>query len=154
MGDTKEPKDNKAAALTVRIALAPAPVVRTIGGIEWSAAAGWVQAVPVALAADLLAYPHPGWSLAERPDGAALKALAEALGVAPENIVIPGEPVRFAPTLAEVTGDRGRAAQLAEMGITVSDLAGMGEMDIHDLAFRSGATAVEIARWVEQARAA
>lgn len=146
MADEKE--------LKVRIALAPGPVVRQIGDVEWSAAAGWAQDVPVALAADLLAYPHPGWSLAERPGAAARKALAEALGVAPENIVGPDEPVRFAPTLAEVTGDRERAAQLKEMGVTVKGLAALSGMEIHDLAFRTGASAVEIARWVEQAKAA
>jgi hypothetical protein len=145
------------AELTVRIRLEPGPVVRQIDGIEWSAVAGWEQDVPVALAADLLSYPRPGWSLAEKPTAAALRAVADALGVAPENIVVGGggeHNVRLTPTLAEVTGDRKRAAALRDMGVTVKGLAAMTEMDIHDLSFRSGATVAEIAGWVEQARAA
>lgn len=137
----------------VRIRLEPGPVVRVIDGIEWSEAAGWEQSVPVALGANLLAYPHPGWSLAEKPAAAVRKALADALGVAPENIVAPGESVRFAPTLAEIAG-RERAAELREMGVTVKGLAALDGKGIADLSFRSGATIQEITGWVEQAKAA
>ena len=145
--------------MTVKIRHAPGPVVRVIGDVEWSAEAGWEQDVPVELAADLLAYPHPDWSLAGKPTAAARKALADALGVAPENILVPGEEVgghavRFAPTLAEVVGDRARAAELSDLGVTVKGLAALGEQGIHDLAFHSGATVKEIAGWVEQAKAA
>lgn len=139
---------------TVKIALTPGPVVRTIGDIEWSAAAGWVQDVPLELAADLLAYPHPGWSLAESPAAETRKRLADLLGVEPGNIVVPGEAMRRRPTLLEIVGDAERAAQLKELGVGVSDLTRLAEKDVTDLAFRSGATAAEIAGWVEQAKAA
>lgn len=138
-------------AETIKVRLEPGPVVRVIGETEWSEKAGWVQPVDLETAANLLAYPRPGWSLAEKPTAAQRKALADLLGVAPENIAMPGEPVRLTPTLAEVTGDRERAEQLAEMGITVKGLARMGEPEIRDLAFRSGATAAEIGRWVAAA---
>lgn len=139
--------------LTVKMALQPGPVVRTIGEFEWSAEAGWEQVIPVELAADLLAYPRPGWSLAEKPTAAARKALADLLGVQPENIAAPGEAIRFGPTLTEVTGDRERAEWLREAGITVKALAKMTAKDITDLSFRSGATADEVRAWVEQAKA-
>lgn len=63
--------------MMVKIRHAPGPVVRVIGDVEWSAEAGWEQDVPVELAADLLAYPHPDWSLAGKPTAAVRKALAE-----------------------------------------------------------------------------
>ena len=138
---------------TVKIALEPGPVIRTIGSIEWSETAGWTQDVPLELAADLLAYPYPVWSLAERPAAETRKRLAELLGVEPGNIVVPGETPRRRPSLGEIVGDTDRAAQLVELGVGVSDLAKMTDKDVTDLAFRSGATAAEIAGWVEQAKA-
>ena len=158
MSDDKKPDEKKAAEkkaeLTVQIALEPGPYVRQIGAHEWSAQAGWVQAVPLELAADLLAYPRPGWSLAERPNAATLRALAGLLGVEPGNISVANEPVRFGPSLAALVGDRERAGQLAEQGVTVSGLAQLTEEGIRELSFRSGASVQEIAGWVEQAKAA
>ena len=148
----KEETKTADVPMKIKMALQPGPVVRVIDGIEWSAGAGWVQEVPIDLAANLLAYPHPGWSLGERPSPAARKALAERLGVAPENIVAPGEPVRFGPSLADVVG-RERAGQLAEMGIGVKKLAALTAGEITDLAFRTGATAAEIGEWVVRANA-
>jgi len=50
--------------------------------------------VDVETAAELLTEPAGRFSLAARPSGPALKALAQALGVKPENIIVPdGEPV-------------------------------------------------------------
>lgn len=154
--DTKDEKPSAApkAAATVKIALEPGPVVREIDGHEWSEAAGWAQDVPLELAANLLAYPRPGWSLVERPSAATLKALAGLLGVEPGNIAVAGEPVRLSRTLTEIVGDRDRVAQLRDLGVTVKGLAAMTDGDIADLAFRSGSAVQEIAGWVEQAKAA
>lgn len=138
----------------IKVSLTPGPVVRVIGDIEWSAAAGWTQAVPLELAADLLAYPRPGWSLAEPPTAAQRKKLADLLGVAPENIVAPGEPVLSSrpPSLAEVVGSPARAGELAEFGVTVRGLKALDESGIRDLAYRSGATPAEIGEWIERAK--
>ena len=151
INEKEEGKGNK--ALTVKMARQPGPEVRIIGDTEWSEAAGWVQDVSLDLAADLLAYPHPGWSLGERPSAAVRKALADRLGVAPENIAVPGEPLRFAPSLTTVVG-RERAVEMATMGITVRQIAALKTTEeINDLAFRTGATPAEIAGWIERAAA-
>ena len=151
MADKQNEGTKAAEPLTVKMAFQPGPVVRTIGDVEWSAAAGWVQAVSVDLAADLLAYPHPGWSLGERPSAAVRKALADRLGVAPENIVAPGETIRFRPSLQAIVGAE-RAAQFVEAGVAdTAALANLTEEEIAGLAFRTGATAAEIVTWVERA---
>jgi len=68
--------------------------VRKIVGDAVFEAPDYTAEVDVATAAELLTEPADRFTLAARPSGSALKALAQALGVKPENIIVPdGEPV-------------------------------------------------------------
>lgn len=147
--DTKEVKKPP----TVLMAYAPGPVVRIIGDIEWSEAAGWVHPVPLDVAADMIAYPHEGWSLGEKLSPATRKALADRLGVDPKNVPDGGEAIRRPKSLADIMGAE-RAEQFVSLGVgDVPALAGLKgrEEEIGELVFRSGATAAEIKLWIERA---
>lgn len=79
---------------TFQIRMEPGPYRREMGAFVWDAANNWTAEVDVATAAELLTEPADRFTLAARPSGPALKALAQALGVKPENIIVPdGEPV-------------------------------------------------------------
>ena len=143
------------AETTVRIGMEPGPYRRELGEYVWEAANGFTADVDVATAANLLTYPGGGYRLAERPRPAAIKALADAMGVDPRNLVLPGEtaaPVKVARSLADVTGGRW-AAQLAEHGVRLPEqLAALDEAGAAALAVASGASLDEVRAWVEQAK--
>lgn len=143
-------------ATTVKIAYERGPVVRTIDEFEWSEKAGWVQTVPIELAAKLINSPGGGFSLGERPSAATRKALAEAMGVKPENLVVPDEdapevtPVER--TVADVTG-AARAADLAAAGMTtVAQLAALDDEGIERLGLATGASRAELKSWADAAK--
>ena len=139
--------------LTVRIKEAPGPYRREMGGYVWEAANGFTAAVDIRTAAELLTHPSQAFSLAERPSAAARKALADALGVKPENVAVPGEAVAPAEaTVSQIAGGS-RAPRLAELGITrAGQLAALDEEGIERLAVSTGASRAEVQAWVEQAR--
>jgi len=143
-------------AATVKIAFEKGPVVRTIEDFEWSEAAGWVQAVPIELAAKLINYPNGGFTLGEQPSAATRKALAEAMGIKPENLVVPdGDAPAVTPverTVADVTG-AARAADLAAAGVaSVAQLAALDDVGIEKLGLETGASRSEIKDWADAAK--
>lgn len=77
-------------ATTVLLRFTGSPVVRrVIGDLEWSAANGHVNVVPIELAADLFTSRESGeWALAEKPKPVVLKQLAELMGAPPDLIQI------------------------------------------------------------------
>jgi len=78
----------------------PRPVRKVIGDAVFEAPA-YTAEVDVKTAADLLTQPGNAFQLATRPSAPALRALAQQLGVKPENIIVPdGEP-EAAPEAAE-----------------------------------------------------
>ena len=139
--------------LTVRIQERPGPYRRELRGYVWEADNSFTVAVDIATAAELLTYPEGTFSLAERPSAVVRKALADALGIKPENIAAPAETA--APrevTVAQIAGGK-RAPQLAELGITrAGQLAALDEEGIERLAVSTGASRAEVQAWVEQAR--
>lgn len=139
---------------TVLMRRASGPLVHEIGGVEFSEANGWVQAVDVETAANLLAYPVPVFFLAERPSAAIQQQIADILGIGVGNIVWPagdGKPATKAETpLADIVGDR--AAEFAALGVTTTAaLAALDEKGIERLATGSGASRGEIEGWVAEA---
>lgn len=141
------------AELTVRIQEQPGPFRRELKGYVFEAANGFTAAVDIATAAELLTYPTGTFRLAEQPSAAVLKALADALGVKKENIVVPGQtPAPREPAVGDITGAE-RAGQLAELG--VSSVAALGALDregVERTAAATGASRAEVQAWVEQAR--
>ena len=132
------------------------PVVHTIGDYEWSEANGFTAEVDVDTAAGLLTEPRGRFSLAPGLSPAGRKALAEAMGVEPKNIIVP-EADAPAPTAPEVTvsnivGGK-RAPELAALGITEArHLAGLDDEGIERLAVSSGASREEVKAWTKQAK--
>ena len=84
---------------TVR--MKPRPVRKIIGDAVFEEATGFVADVDVKTAADLLTQSGNRFWLAARPSAAALKALAQELGVKPENIIVPDGDTETAPAVAE-----------------------------------------------------
>lgn len=143
-----------AAPPLVKIQYRPGPYVRNCEGYTWSEEAGWIQAVPLETAVGLLKYPTPGFSLGEAPSAALRKQLADALGVEPHNIVVPGEPIlRLRNQVADVTGER-RAADLKEQGIkTLAQLAAVQDDKAREaLAVKIGTTRDRVRAWAEEAQ--
>lgn len=139
--------------LTVRIKEQPGPYRRELKDYVWEAANGFTAEVDIQTAAELLTHPSQVFSLAERPSAAVRKALADALGVKPENIAAPGETAAPPETTVSQIAGGGRAPALAELGITrVAQLAALDEEGIERLAVATGASRAEVKGWVEQAR--
>lgn len=83
-----------------KLRMRPRPVRKIVGDAVFEAPE-YTAEVDVATAADLLTQGNT-FSLATRPSAPALKALAQALGVKPENIVVPaGEPEAAADAAEE-----------------------------------------------------
>ena len=140
-----------AETVMVRIAMQPGPYRRVLGEYEWSEKNGFVIDVDVATAANLLTYPGGGYWLAERPRAAVVKALADAIGVKAENLVLPEGEAAASRPLAHVVGGKW-ALQLTEHGIhRPEQLAALDEAGIEQLAMASGASADEVRAWVQQA---
>jgi hypothetical protein len=139
-------------AETIRIAMQPGPYRRTLGEYVWEAP-GFTADVDIATAAELLTYPGGGYWLGARPTAAALKALGEAMGLDPKNIVLPADAPAAERTVAHVTGGKW-AMQLSEHGIRRPEqLAALDEGGMEQLATASGASLDEVRAWVKQARA-
>lgn len=139
----------------LKFSYTPGPVVRRIGDYEWSPRTGWTQAVDLETAANLLAYPRGGFKLAERPTAKQRQALADLLGVWPENIVVPKEEATavIVPPLESVVRAPGRAEQLAAEGVTtLAALEGLSEDDVRRLAEKTGASVDEINDWVAKVK--
>ena len=132
------------------------PLVHTIGEYEWSEANGFTAEVDVDTAAGLLTEPRGRFSLAPGLSPAGRKALAEAMGVEPKNIVVP-EADAPAPTAPEVTvsnivGGK-RALDLAALGINEArHLAALDDEGVERLAVSSGASRDEVKAWTKQAK--
>lgn len=140
------------ADTTVRIRHAAGPVRRELKGYVWEEANGFTAEVDIPTAAELLTYPTGAFSLAERPSAAARKALADALGIKPENVVVPEQAGPKAPSITNIVGGR-RAMELAELGITdARHLAALDDEGIERLASASGASRDEVRAWVVQAK--
>lgn len=141
------------AELTVRIQEQPGPFRRELREYVFEAANDFTAAVDIATAAELLTWPTQTFRLAERPTAAVRKALADALGVKPENIVVPGETA--APrerAVGDIAGAE-RAGQLAELGMgSVAALAALDSEGVERTAAATGASRAEVQAWVEQAR--
>jgi hypothetical protein len=138
--------------LTVKIAHAPGPIRREMNGYVWDEAGGFVAEVDIATAAECLTYPRPDFRLAEAPSAAARRALADRLGVKPENIVVPDRPARDEPTVSNIAGGK-RAPELAALGFTrAGHLAALDAEGIERLASAIGAGRDEVRAWVEQAK--
>lgn len=142
-----------AETTTVRIKHAAGPVRRELKGYVWEEGNGFTAEVDIPTAAELLTYPSGAFSLAERPTAAVRKALADALGVKPENVVLPQEmPEPKAPSISNIAGGR-RALELAALGITEArHLAALDDEGIERLASASGASRDEVRAWVTQAK--
>lgn len=137
---------------TVKIMMRPGPYVRRIGGYEWSHKAGWTQDVDLNVAAELLTYPRPDFQLAAKPSGDARKGLAEIMGVSPESLVLPGDPVRLTPTLSEVAG-RDNALILSAHGIgTLKALAGISDDAAERLLADTIIERSDLSAWLDRAR--
>ena len=134
----------------------PGPVVHTIGEYEWSAANSFMTEVDIETAAGLLTEPRGRFSLAPGLSVAGRKALAEAMGVEPKNIIVP-EADAPAPTAPEVTvsnivGGK-RALDLAALGINEArHLAALDDEGVERLAVSSGASREEVKAWTKQAK--
>jgi predicted flap endonuclease-1-like 5' DNA nuclease len=131
------------------------PVVHTIGEYQWSEANGFTAEVDVETAAGLLTEPRGRFSLAPGLSAAGRKALAEAMGVEPKNIVVPeaDAPPPTAPevTVANIVGGK-RAPDLAALGVTEArHLAGLDDEGIERLAASLGASREEVRAWAKQA---
>lgn len=136
----------------VRIAMRPGPYRRVLGETVWEEANGFTAEVDVATAANLLTYPGGGYWLAARPSPAAVKALAEAMGVEVKNLVLPADAAAAERTVAQVTGGRW-AMQLTEHGIRRPEqLAALDETGAEQLAAACGASLDEVRAWVKQAK--
>jgi hypothetical protein len=134
----------------------PGPVVHTIGEYEWSAANGFMTEVDIETAAGLLTEPRGRFSLAPGLSVAGRKALAEAMGVEPKNIVVPeaDAPPPTAPevTVSNIVGGK-RAPELAALGVTEArQLAALDDEGIERLAVSSGASREEVRAWANQAK--
>lgn len=134
----------------------PGPVVHTIGEYEWSAANSFMTEVDIETAAGLLTEPRGRFSLGPGLSAAGRKALADAMGVEPKNIIVP-EADAPAPTAPEVTvsnivGGK-RAPELAALGVTEArQLAALDDEGIERLAVSSGASREEVRAWANQAK--
>lgn len=134
------------------------PVVHTIGEYAWGADNGFTAEVDVATAAELLTEPRGRFSLAPGLSAAGRKALAEAMGVEPKNVVVPEEdaPPPAAPvvTASQIVGGK-RGPELAALGYTTAaHLAALDDEGIEKLASAAGASRDEVRGWVKQAQAA
>jgi hypothetical protein len=148
MAGKKQDKD------TVLVRAAVGPWVRMVGEYEFSEATGWVQAVDLETAANLLTYPTPNYFLAERPSAAIRQRIADILGIGVDNIVWPaggGEAeTKAEPLLRDIVGER--EAEFAALGVTsVPALAALDEEGIERLATGSGASREEVKGWVAEA---
>lgn len=158
MADTTEPKETaearpKVAEMRVAIGMTPGPFRREMRGYVWEEANGFIAAVDIATAAECLTYPNGSFHLVEQPPAATRRALAEAMGVRPENLVMPGETIAPAgPSVSSIAGGK-RAMDLAGQGITrASQLAALDDEGIERLAAAIGASRAEVRAWVEQAK--
>ncbi len=139
---------------TVRIKHQPGPIRREMSGYVWEEANGFTAEVDIPTAAECLTYPSGVFSLAEKPTAAVRKALADAMGVKPENLVMPGEEIVAVrgPSVANIVGGN-RAMDLAGMGITrAAQLAALDDEGVERLAVSTGASRAEVRAWVEQAK--
>ena len=132
------------------------PVVHTIGEYEFSEANGFTAEVDIETAAGLLTEPRGRFSLAPGLSAAGRKALAEAMGVEPKNIVVPeaDAPPPAAPevTVSNIVGGK-RAPELAALGLTEArQLAALDDEGSERLAVASGASRDEVRAWVAQAK--
>ena len=132
------------------------PVVHTIGDYEWSEANGFTAEVDVDTAAGLLTEPRGRFSVAPGLSAAGRKALAEAMGVEPKNIIVPeaDAPAPAAPegTVSNIVGGK-RAPDLAALGVTEArHLAGLDDEGVERLAASSGASREEVRAWAKQAK--
>ena len=142
----------------IRIAMTPGPYRRELGDYVWDEANGFTADVDIATAANLLTYPGGGYRLSTRPKPAAVKALAEAMGLDPKSLVLPAEgettaaPVEPQRTVAQIAGGKW-ALQLTEHGIHKPEqLATLDEAGMENLAAASGASREEVRAWVKQAK--
>jgi len=140
----------------IKVRRVAGPVVHTIGEYEWSAANGFTAEVDVETAAGLLTEPRGRFSLAPGLTQAGRKALAEAMGVEPKNIVMPEDaPPPAAPepvSVSSITGGK-RALDLAGQGLTEArQLAALDDEGIERLAAGTGASRDEVRAWVSQAK--
>lgn len=142
----------------IRIAMTPGPYRRELGDYVWDEANGFAADVDIATAADLLTYPGGGYRLSTRPKPAAVKALAEAMGIDPKNLVLPAEGETTAPpteperTVAQIAGGKW-AMQLTGYGIYKPEqLAALDAAGMEQLAVQSGASREEVKAWVKQAK--
>lgn len=79
----------------------PRPVRKIVGDAVFEAP-DYTAEVDAEAAADLLTQPGNAFRLAARPSATALRALAQRLGVKPENIIVPdGEPEAAAEAAEE-----------------------------------------------------
>ena len=127
------------------------PVVHTIGDYEWSEANGFTAEVDVETAAGLLTEPRGRFSLAPGLSPAGRKALAEAMGVEPKNIMVPeeGAPPPTAPevTVSNIVGGK-RAPDLAALGVTEArHLAALAAAGVDRPAASSGAGRERVGAW-------
>lgn len=77
----------------------PRPVRKEIGGAVFEAP-DFTAEVDEETAADLLTGQGDNFKLAARPSATALKALAQRIGVKPENIIVPDGDTEAAPEAA------------------------------------------------------
>ena len=136
----------------------PGPVAHSIGEVTFDAANGFTAEVDVETAAGLLTEPRGRFSLAPGLTAAGRKALAEAMGVDPKNIVAPeeGAPPPAAPqvTVSQIVGGK-RGLELAALGMTAAaQLAALDDEGIEKLASAAGASRDEVRGWVKQAQSA
>lgn len=149
MGDKKQ-------MITIR--RLPGPVAHTIGEVTFDAAGDFMAEVDAETAAGLLTEPRGRFSLAPGLTAAGRKALAEAMGVDPKNIVAPeeGAPPPAAPqvTVSQIVGGK-RGLELAALGMTAAaQLAALDDEGIEKLASAAGASRDEVRGWVKQAQSA
>ena len=130
----------------------PGPVAHSIGEVTFDAANGFTAEVDVETAAGLLTEPRGRFSLAPGLTAAGRKALAEAMGVDPEE----GAPPPAAPqvTVSQIVGGK-RGLELAALGMTAAaQLAALDDEGIEKLASAAGASRDEVRGWVKQAQSA
>lgn len=139
----------------IKIAMTPGPYRREMGDYVWEGANGFAVDVDIVTAANLLTYPGGGYRLGARPKPAAVKALAEAMGLEPKHLILPEEgqaaPDEPERTVAQITGGKW-AMQLTGHGIhKPAQLAALDDAGIDNLAAASGASRAEVQAWVKQA---
>ncbi len=141
--------------IVVSVRRVAGPLTHTIGDYTWDAANGFTTEVDVDTAAGLLTEPRGRFSLAPGLSVAGRKALAEAMGVEPKNIVVEDAPPTAAAPPASASSIVGgkRSLDLAGLGITEArQLAALDDEGIERLAATSGASRDEVRAWVSQAK--